>query len=95
MFIFRHLLYDFHAAIEIGVERQGQSAVGYGLNKLRDGYFVFRKKHDGRNADISAISGQRCRRIACRRTGNPPDISTIFDHLIDHRDQNGHPQIFK
>ena len=60
----RHLLHDTHAAVEIGIKRQHQRAVGDGLGQLRGGDLALRQKDDGRDTGGSAIGSQCGRGIA-------------------------------
>src|SRR5205823_2459043 len=90
--VLRDFLNDLHTAVKIRVDRNRDGIVRNRLNELRDGNPILRKKYDRWNAGSGAVGGQSsgciARRGACDGTDTRAD-------LIDHRDKNGHSEIFE
>jgi len=54
-----------------------------------------RQKDDGGDASGGAIGGQGSRSIASRSAGHGSDRLAVGYHLLDHRDQHRHAQVFE
>ena len=88
-------LHDRHAAVEVGVERQHERAVGDRLHQLRRGHLAARQEHDGANARGGAVGGERRRGVAGRGAGDRAHRLAVGDHLPHRRDQHGHAEILE
>ncbi len=95
VFVFGDFLHRRHAAVEVGVQRQHESAVGQRLDQLRGGNFIARQENHRRDTRSRPVRRQRCRSIARRRAGHGLDRFAVSDHLIDDGDQHRHAKILE
>ena len=77
------LLHDLHAAVEVGLERERDRAVGHRLEQLRERDLVARQEHDRGNARRTRRRRRarpRCRRSTRRRPPRmfPPRLRISF-----------------
>ena len=91
----REALHDRHAAVEVGVERQHQRAVGERLHQLRRRHLGARQDDHGRDPGGGGVGGERRRRVTGRRARHRADAHAVGDHLLDHRDEHGHAEILE
>ena len=88
-------LHDGHAAVEVGVEREHERAVGDRLHQLRGGDLAARQEHDRADAGGGAVGGERRRGVAGRGAGDGAHRLAVGDHLLHRRDQHGHAEILE
>ena len=94
-FLRREPLHDRHAAVEVGVEREHERAVGERLHQLRRRHARARQDDDGRNAGCRRVGGERRRRVTGRGAGDGADVAAVGDHLLDDRDEHRHAEILE
>ena len=89
------LLYHRHAAVEVRVERQHEGAVGERLHELGDRDLVLGQEHHRGNPRRRAVGAERGRGIARGGARHRVDGHAVGHHLLDDRDQHGHPQVLE
>ena len=94
-FVLGDFLHQLHAAVEIGVQRKHQRAVGDRLDELGDGNFPARQQHDGLDAGGGAIGRQRRRGVAGGGAGDGLDRRAFGNHLFDLRHQHRHAEVLE
>ena len=94
-FFDRQPLHDRHAAIEVGVERQHEGAVGERLHELRGRDLAARKNDDRRNLRRGGVRGERRRRVTGRGAGDGAHRFAVGHHLPHDRDEHRHPEILE
>ncbi len=88
-------LHDRHAAVEVGVEREHERAVGERLHQLRRRHARPRQDDDGRNPRRRRVGGERRRRVTGRGARDGADAAAVGDHLLDDRDEHRHAEILE
>ncbi len=92
---FGDFLDDFHAAVEVGIERQHMRSVGDRLNQLCRADFAGRQKDDRRDPGVGGVGRQRGTGVAGAGTGDRLHAAALRHHLFDDADQHRHAQVFE
>ena len=89
------LLHHRHAAVEVRVEREHEGAVGERLHELGDRDLVLGQEHHRGNPRRRAVGAERGRGVARGGARHRVDGHAVGHHLLDDRDQHGHPQVLE
>ena len=89
------LLDQRHAPVEVRVQREDERPVRQRLHELRGRDLVAGQEDHGGDSGGGAVVRQRGRGVPGGRAGDGGDRVPLLDHLLDDRDQHGHPEVLE